>query len=1036
MQNGGAASNSKVEGGPNVEAVVAVFHDLWHESVWDQTAKLFGAIDSCSEQALQLRKLMKGLGESRTSGAKHLFMLVKALDGEDKWREPETAATAELQRAESTLLDVLSAQAIGMSETANELFTHAETIMSNTVQWKQHKAKLAKEEQNFKKQATSSRKELRKQEKVALKVWGLLQMADSKAQQNPKKAKEVEKYRVKAVKEFHRYEQLQYTADQLSSRFAAWMCELRGWHQSLLVSLHASYSLFAQLEHDRFLAPITAKSSKLARGLSAEVAGDHLTTLQAQLQKQTELTAKVAKRPHLQRLLLPPALPCTADALEARASSLGAMLALDQHQAVSNHSEEQAKLAQQDDCLPELLRLAGDFKASQEQLAAMRDSLKEEIQANQARREVGLAAFKRQARSTIFLSFRNSSGTPLDHSASALPRGSDPSHYASSLTSHSASPSLTHSSRVPSSESVASLLGSSSSYSVNASEQQGVPRRGSFSQDGDDNVSSAPSTPISSSHSRQSSSSVPNRQKPTVAPLSASAKGDPSSPLPSQPSTSPRSGPPAPLHHSQSETGIGGPRITPRVGLTTHNKAKVNRNSQTLTASQVKALEKASEDSQEERQKEAEERKEKWKGYSAEEKAKQAALGHKVAQELLETEETYVRCLATLCELFVVPLQTQFGEGIGLSPEQIGKLVSNLETLHKFHEALIKTLHKFHEALIKDLREKSAHPAAVLLQYGDFFKLYISYLNNYTETLDVINALRVKKKFQDFLANLRLKLLKLPGSLDLMSYMIMPVQRVPRYLLLLKELKERTDPATAEFAEIQEALAKVRVATAMINEGKRQMESMSRLLEVQSRISDLPEDLSLMAPSRRLLREGPIQEHRTAGVLGSIKPHARIFFLFNDIVLWTNEKFKFKGYLQLAPLSVEEQMAQMILLYNTQTSVSLRAKDDEEQRSWVVDLRQAIESAKDNIHNRRGILKEGKMRNMRNYERASERHSMLVQGLTEIAVAKVVDENKPRNSPGIAQEQSSEPSSPTSPTGKFKPRYVQGRREINRADPG
>eukprot|EP00808_Paulinella_micropora_P004960 g47273.t1 len=484
-------------------------------------------------------------------------------------------------------------------------------------------------------------------------------------------------------------------------------------------------------------------------------------------------------------------------------------------------------------------------------------------------------------------------------------------------------------------------------------------------------------------------------------------------------------GAPGPLLHSHSEReiGLGGPRITPRVSLTTH---KVLPHSQTLTAQQVNALQKAREDSEEERQKEAEERKEKWKAYSEEEKAKQAALGHKVAQELLETEETYVRCLATLCELFVVPLQTQVGEGIGLSPEQIGKLVSNLETLHNFHEALIK-----------DLREKSAHPAAVLLQYGDFFKLYISYLNNYTETLDVINALRVKKKFQDFLANLRLKLLKLPGALDLMSYMIMPVQRVPRYLLLLKELKERTDPASAEFAEIQEALAKVQVATAMINEGKRQMESMSRLLEVQSRISDLPEDLSLMAPSRRLLREGPIKEHRTAGVLGSIKPHARIFFLFNDIVLWTNEKFKFKGYLQLAPLSVEEQMAQMILLYNTQTSVSLRAKNDEEQRSWVVDLRQAIESAKDNIHNRRGIRKEGKRRNMRNYERASERHSMLVQGLTEIAVTKVVDENSTRDSSSeTAQEQSSEPSSPTSPTGKFKPRHVQNRRKINRADPG
>ena len=46
-------------------------------------------------------------------------------------------------------------------------------------------------------------------------------------------------------------------------------------------------------------------------------------------------------------------------------------------------------------------------------------------------------------------------------------------------------------------------------------------------------------------------------------------------------------------------------------------------------------------------------------------------------------------------------------------------------------------------------------------------------------------------------------------GLDLRSFLIMPVQRVPRYRLLLKELLKRTPEGHADRASIQEALGKV-----------------------------------------------------------------------------------------------------------------------------------------------------------------------------------------------------------------------------------
>jgi hypothetical protein len=69
----------------------------------------------------------------------------------------------------------------------------------------------------------------------------------------------------------------------------------------------------------------------------------------------------------------------------------------------------------------------------------------------------------------------------------------------------------------------------------------------------------------------------------------------------------------------------------------------------------------------------------------------------------------------------------------------------------------------------------------VIIKFADFLKMYTQFLNNYGKALETINAHRNNKKFQNFLADTRKK----GGLMDITSYMIMPVQRIPRYELLL-----------------------------------------------------------------------------------------------------------------------------------------------------------------------------------------------------------------------------------------------------------
>jgi hypothetical protein len=167
--------------------------------------------------------------------------------------------------------------------------------------------------------------------------------------------------------------------------------------------------------------------------------------------------------------------------------------------------------------------------------------------------------------------------------------------------------------------------------------------------------------------------------------------------------------------------------------------------------------------------------------------------------------------------------------------------------------------------------------------------MYTQYLNSYPIALHTIDEFRSDKRFQAFLATKRAKC-----GLDLMSYLIMPVQRVPRYQLLLKEIKRCTPQDHEEYAKLEEAYLKIQAIATHINESKRTVEGMSKLLEIQNRITG--DFGQLLQPHRRLIREGVVSK-LVPGIIQS--QHIRKLFLFNDILLWTTNSNKFRGHLQL-----------------------------------------------------------------------------------------------------------------------------------------
>lgn len=340
----------------------------------------------------------------------------------------------------------------------------------------------------------------------------------------------------------------------------------------------------------------------------------------------------------------------------------------------------------------------------------------------------------------------------------------------------------------------------------------------------------------------------------------------------------------------------------------------------------------------------------------------------KIREEMRSTEVRYVESLNILKDTYVIPLKKKKKEDPHfIDPRTYTNLVSNLEMLADFHETFLKDL------------QKNSNISNVILKYVDYFKMYTIYTNGYDKCLKSLSEFRSNKDFSLFMEDVR-KNLQERGNLDLMSYLIMPVQRIPRYVLLLRELKKNTPTEHQHYEELQEAIEKVQRIASHINESRREMENMSALLRLRETIHGLPEHLVLFEPHRHLIKEAKMREIKIGGVFSTVKESDRIFYLFNDLLVWTTDAMKYKGHSSLAALEIcwgndkkctggnaQDALKDWLHLNDSKTQIFFKSVNGkEETNKWKNDLDQARTTQK-------------KLRQRLRVERSRQRASMKIK---------------------------------------------------------
>ncbi|KAG8737992.1 hypothetical protein FRC10_007432 [Ceratobasidium sp. 414] len=288
-----------------------------------------------------------------------------------------------------------------------------------------------------------------------------------------------------------------------------------------------------------------------------------------------------------------------------------------------------------------------------------------------------------------------------------------------------------------------------------------------------------------------------------------------------------------------------------------------------------------------------------------------------IVKEIIETEKSYVKGLQELVDIYVKP-SSEPAPGLNVGkettiPAQERKIVfTGVDALLQFHsQSFLPSLITAAMALQSGVEDTNgqistmaAHSVAnVFVTHAAFMKMYFTYINNFDNAIQrlqfwsappstpgtpggatpataasatvgmgismvamgvtgiapdqphaaTLNASQ-RKRIKQFLKRCRLH--PRHSQLNLEGYLLLPIQRIPRYKMLLDNLVTCTPPRPeATDDPLERALEEIAVLASSMNEGKRESESRSKLVQWQSRIRG--KFISpLVQPHRRLIMDG------------------------------------------------------------------------------------------------------------------------------------------------------------------------------------
>uniref|UniRef100_A0A9J8A0E9 Rho guanine nucleotide exchange factor 17 n=1 Tax=Cyprinus carpio carpio TaxID=630221 RepID=A0A9J8A0E9_CYPCA len=265
-----------------------------------------------------------------------------------------------------------------------------------------------------------------------------------------------------------------------------------------------------------------------------------------------------------------------------------------------------------------------------------------------------------------------------------------------------------------------------------------------------------------------------------------------------------------------------------------------------------------------------------------------------VIMTLLDTEQSYVESLRTLIQGYMKPLKHPETSPL-CDPSLVDEMFYQIPEIFEHHEQFLEQV----QDCVNQWHDKQTIGHVLIQSFSKeiLANIYSAYIDNFMNAKD---AVRIAKEAKPaFLKFLEQSMRENKEKQALGDLMIKPVQRIPRYELLVKDLLKHTPEDHPDYLFLQDAQKNIKRLAERINKGRRTAEELERETRVMQEIEAHIEGVEhILNPQRKFLRQEMVVETKTVG-----GKKDRSLFLFSDLLICTTLKRK-SGSLRRTSMSL------------------------------------------------------------------------------------------------------------------------------------
>eukprot|EP00817_Percolomonadidae_sp_ATCC50343_P000179 CAMPEP_0117418304 /NCGR_PEP_ID=MMETSP0758-20121206/111_1 /TAXON_ID=63605 /ORGANISM="Percolomonas cosmopolitus, Strain AE-1 (ATCC 50343)" /LENGTH=1041 /DNA_ID=CAMNT_0005198725 /DNA_START=476 /DNA_END=3602 /DNA_ORIENTATION=- len=331
-----------------------------------------------------------------------------------------------------------------------------------------------------------------------------------------------------------------------------------------------------------------------------------------------------------------------------------------------------------------------------------------------------------------------------------------------------------------------------------------------------------------------------------------------------------------------------------------------------------------------------------WRRFYAKKQAKKSNKRRyqrqKCATELLETEIGYVKDLTSLVNYYIEPMYQIAAE----RPKVLKK--ADLDLIFGDLPLILKVNKLFLEGCQKELSNYSHFGTTISNLFSDivhYFKLYTNYCNNYDRAMKKLKEIRKNKAVNQIVGDCAKDQRHHRKGWAISTFLILPIQRIPRYRLLIRDLLEQTDKEHPDYNGLIEASKNIDSVADHLNITMKSNQMKKELSEMQSRFN-FQDEFEFVLPHRHFIK---MEEFKDSFTL----------HLFNDICILSVQNKGIFNVKVVFPLDSavlfnwhnSTKKEYLFKIKSANAEATIKAKTQHQKQKWLTDIYMAMDEHRD-----------------------------------------------------------------------------------------